>query len=166
MRPRGGYRSRIVVLAALAASVLASCTAGLPRRDDTPAILEIRDDYMRANPNGPFSAEVARGEVTLGMGYYDVLAAWGKPDARTAIPDRGEEHWTYVLQDDNGVDWTLYEFIFARRTVVEWEFSRNVGSGFATIRDDQRGVSQRVPPTPSTSLGEGARKGTVGSTIR
>ena len=166
MRPRGGYRLRTFVLTALAVSMLASCTAGLPRRDETPAILEIRDDYLRAYPNGAFNAEIARGEVALGMGYLDVLAAWGMPDARVAATLQNEERWTYVIENDNGVDWILYEFVFEKRVVVEWEFSRNVGSGFVTSRDDARGVSQRVPPTPAPSLGEGARKGTIGSMIR
>src|SRR5262245_25953511 len=104
MRPRSGYRYRTLMLSVLAASLLASCAAGLPRRDDTPAILEIRDDYLRANPNGAFNLEIQRGEVALGMGYRDVLAAWGKPDARVAHKERDEERWTYLLEDDNGVD--------------------------------------------------------------
>ncbi len=166
MRPRGGYRFRTIALAALAASLLASCTAGLPRRDDTAAILEIRDDYLRAYPNGPYTAEIQRGEVALGMGYMDVLAAWGKPDARVAAAGDEKERWTYLLDNDNGVDWVLYEFLFEKRVVVDWEFSRNVGSGFATSPDDARGVPMRVPPTPASSLGEGAHKGTVGSMTR
>jgi hypothetical protein len=166
MRPRSGLRFRTLVLAALASSILASCASGPPRRDDTPAILELRDDYLRTNPNNPFTAEIQRGEVALGMGYREVLAAWGKPDARVASADPDEERWTYILCDDNGVDWILYDFIFDNKAVVEWQFSRNVGSGFATTRDDLRGVSTRVPPTPAPSLGEGARKGGVGSMIR
>ncbi|MCI0450973.1 MAG: hypothetical protein L0Z51_01130 [Candidatus Latescibacteria bacterium] len=131
----------------------------------TPEILVIRDDYMRANPNPAYKDAIARGEVVVGMGYRDVLAAWGKPDARVAV-GADDLRWTYVLVSDNGADWVRYDFLFEERAVVEWETSRNVSSGFAPARDDARGVSQRVPSTAPTTLGEGVKKGVPGSTIR
>ena len=164
MRPRSRYRSR-TALVVLAASVVMSCASGPPRRGDTPAILEIRADYLRAHPTGPYNAQITRGEVVVGMGFYDVLAAWGMPDAR-AVADSSQERWTYVLRDDNEVDWVRYDFLFARRAVVEWETSRNAGSGFATIADDARGVSQRVPATPVGAPGEGVQKSRGGSSFR
>jgi len=148
------------------ASFFAACANVPPRRDDTPEILVIREDYLRSHPNGPFNPEIARGEIAVGMGYTDVLAAWGMPDARVADPDMEEEQWTYVLHSDNGVDWVRYDFLFANRLVAEWESSRNVGSGFATIRDDPRGVSLRVPPSNASSLGDDARKGGAGAMNR
>ena len=165
MRPRSGPRTSIVVLLILA-SLAAACANVPPRRDDTPEILVLREDYLRAHPNGPFNPEIARGEVALGMGYSDMLAAWGMPDARLADPDMEQEQWTYVLRSDNGVDWVRYDFLFANRLVAEWEISRNVGTGFATIRDDPRGVSLRVPPSNAPSLGDDARKGGAGAMIR
>ncbi len=161
MRPRHGYCSRFLVLA-LAAGLLSSCAVVVPRRDVTPEILVIRDDYLRANPNVVFKDAIARGEVVVGMGYYDVLAAWGKPDARAIESKKDTERWTYVLVSDNGADWIRYDFVFEERSVVEWETSRSVASGFAPARDDARGVSQRVPPTPAGTLGEGVKKGGPG----
>jgi hypothetical protein len=161
MRPRIRYRYR-TTLAAFAASVVLSCAAGPPRRGDTPAIVEMRADYLRTNPAGRFNAEINRGEVVVGMGFYDVLAAWGLPDAR-AVADSSQERWTYVIKDDNEVDWVRYDFLFARRAVVEWETSRNTGSGFSPLDDDARGVSLRVPPVP---LGDGSQKSRGGPSLR
>lgn len=165
MRPGSGYWVRIVV-AALAASTLAACATSPPRRDETPAILEIRADYLRAHPQGPFNGEIARSEIALGMGFYDVLAAWGMPDARVSDHERGEERWTYVLKNGNEVDELRFDFLFVKHVVVDWESSRDVASGFSPAHSDARGVSLRVPPTPATTLGEGARKGVAGSMIR
>jgi hypothetical protein len=164
MRPRIRYYCRNT-LAALAASVVVSCATGPPRRNDTPAILEMRAGYLEAHPAGRFNAEIARGEIVVGMGFYDVLAAWGLPDARAAA-DSSQECWTYVLRDDNEVDWIRYDFLFAQRVVVEWETSRNTGSGFLTIGDDARGVSLRVPPAPTGSFGDGSPKTRSGSSLR
>lgn len=165
MRPGSGYWVRIVV-AALIASTLAACATSPPRRGETQAILDIRADYLRTHPEGPFNLEIARSEVALGMGYYDVLAAWGMPDARLSDNERGEERWTYVIKSDNEVDGVRYDFLFVKQVVVEWESSLDVASGFSPAHSDGRGVSMRVPPTPATTLGEGARKGGVRSTMR
>lgn len=157
MRPRG-YCSRVLLLV-LAASVLASCATSPPRRADTAAILEIRDEYIRTHPSGPFNVAIARGEVAVGMGYYDMLAAWGMPDMRERDAARDEERWVYVLPSENEVDWMRYDFIFAKRTLVEWEWSRGVASGSVPLPDDPRGVSARVPATPATTLGDAPKKG-------
>ncbi len=158
MRPRCGHCSRILVLA-FVASLFAACATSPPRRDETTAILEIREDYLRTHPDGPFNGEISRGEVVSGMDYHDVLASWGMPDARSADSERREERWTYVLRSDNGVDWVRYDFVFVRQVMVEWEFSREVGSGFVSARDDNRGVSNRVPPSSISTTGETVRKG-------
>jgi hypothetical protein len=150
-----------VVLFTLAACWFASCAASPPRRDETLAILEIRDEYLRTNPAGHFNAVIARSEVAVGMGYYDVLAAWGLPNVRE-MSKSGDERWSYVLLDDNGVDWIRYDFVFTEKKVAEWETSRNVASAFSAAPDDPRGVSRRVPPAPAASLGDGARKGGTG----
>ena len=160
MRPRCGYWSRIVLLA-LATSMLASCATGPPRREDTPAILEIRDEYLRTHPQGAFNGVIARGEVAVGMGYYDLLAAWGMPDARERDGARDEERWTYVLTSENQADWLRYDFVFAQRMLVEWEWSRGVASGSVPLPDDPRGVSARVPTTTTSSLGEAPKKGSL-----
>ena len=157
MRPRCGYCSKVLLLA-LTASVLASCATSPPRREDTAAILEIRDEYIRTHPGGPFNGAIARGEVAVGMGYYDVLAAWGMPDVRERDADRDEERWTYVLTSENQADWLRYDFVFAKRMLVEWEWSRGVASGSVPLPDDPRGVSSRVPPTTASSLGEAPKK--------
>jgi len=151
---------------ALIASLAASCATVPPRRDDTPEILVIREDYLRAHPDGLFNAEIARGEIVVGMGYTDVLAAWGRPDERVADRDMDVEQWTYVLHSDNGVDWVRYDFLFSKRSVVEWETSRNTASGFATTHDDPRGISRRLPSTSASSLGDDARKGGAGTQMR
>jgi len=144
----------------LFALVLASCATSPPRREHTPAILEIRDEYMRTHPQGPFNGVIARGEVVVGMGYYDMLAAWGMPDMRERDGERDEERWVYVLTSENQADWLRYDFIFARRMLVEWEWSRGVASGSVPLPDDPRGVTSRVPATPA-ALGDAPKKGTL-----
>jgi hypothetical protein len=166
MRPRHGYSSRALALA-IATVLCASCATSPPRRDTTPEIQAIRDDYLRTNPNVVHKGAIVRGEVVVGMGYQDVLAAWGRPTARVVEEGSDDaERWTYVLVSDNGVDWVRYDFFFAKWSVVQWETTRSVASGFAPARDDARGVSQRVPLTPATTLGEGVRKGGAGSMMR
>jgi hypothetical protein len=160
MHPR--HQPRVLLLA-LAAVALAACATGPPRREETPAIREIRDEYLRANPGGPFNAVITRGEIAVGMGYYDVLAAWGVPD-QIEVSKR-EERWCYVLRDANEVDWVRYDLLFIDRVVSEWETSRNVASGFVPTPDDPRGVSRRVPASTPGSPGEGGRKRDGGSTL-
>jgi hypothetical protein len=162
MRPRCGYCSRVLLLA-LAASLLASCATSPPRREDTPAILEIRDDYIRTHPDGAFNVVIARGEVAVGMGYYDMLAAWGIPDVRERDAERDEERWVYVLTSENQADWLRYDFIFAKRMLVEWEWSRGVASGSVPLPDDPRGISARVPATSGAALGDAPKKGSLGN---
>lgn len=162
MRPRGCYCSRVLLLA-LATSVLASCATSPPRREDTAAILEIRDEYIRKHPDGPFNVVIARGEAAVGMGYYDMLAAWGIPDVRERDAERDEERWVYVLTDENQADWQRYDFIFAKRMLVEWEWSRGVASGSVLRSDDPRGVSARVPAPSAAPLGDAPKKGSLGN---
>jgi hypothetical protein len=70
------------------------------------------------------------------------------------------------VQSDNGVDWSRYDFRFAAKRVVDWELTREISGGVAPWRaDDARGVSKRVPPSPTPALGE-SRKGISGSTMR
>ena len=162
MRPRCGYCSKIVLLVVAAAS-LAACASNPPRRDETPAILEIRDEYMRTHPHGPYNVAIARGEVVVGMGYYDVFAAWGMPDSRTRDGERDEERWTYVLMSENQADWIRYDFVFDKRVLVEWEWSRGVASGSLPLPEDGRGVSTRVPGAPAAPLGDAPKKGSLGT---
>ncbi|HEU4929985.1 MAG TPA: hypothetical protein VFU38_09145, partial [Candidatus Krumholzibacteria bacterium] len=109
-----------------------------------------------------FNGVIARGEVAVGMGYYDLLAAWGMPDVRERDAELDEERWVYVLTSENQADWLRYDFIFAQRMLVEWEWSRGVASGSVPLPDDPRGVSSRVPGTPSQALGEAPKKGSLG----
>jgi hypothetical protein len=162
MRPR---HCTPTVLLTLTACLFASCAVSPPRRDETPAILEFRDQYFRTHPIGHFNDVIIRGEIAVGMGYEDVLAAWGLPNARE-VSKGGEERWSYVLLDDNGVDWTRYDFVFTEKKVVEWERSRNVASGSSVAPDDPRGISRRLPPAPASSLGDGIRKGGTGESYR
>jgi hypothetical protein len=152
-------------LLTLAACLLASCAVSPPRRDETPAIREFRDQYLRSHPVGTFNDMIVRGEIAVGMGYEDVIAAWGLPDARE-VSKSGEERWSYVLVDDNGVDWMSYDFVFSEKKVVEWERSRNVASAFSALPDDPRGISRRLPAPPASSLGDGIRKGGTGEFYR
>ena len=67
---------------------IVSCSHAPKVLNETDTVLQIREDYLRANPNGPFNERIARGEVEKGMNFLEVLAAWGLPDTRGLSQDR------------------------------------------------------------------------------
>jgi hypothetical protein len=136
----------------LAACVLASCAHTPPTRNETTAIRELREDYLRRHPAGRFNDCIARGEVAVGMSFLELLAAWGIPDARERLVDREEERWTYLVREDNWADWVRYDFVFAKAELREWETTRN--SAWGSLYGEQpRNSALRLPPQPSGSLG-------------
>jgi len=110
-----------------------ACATTPPRRSETIAIRQIREDYLRVYPEGPHNAEINRGEIVKGMSLYEVLASWGIPDLRAVSAERDREEWTYVVLDDNAVDWVSYDCVFHGNELVEWYQRRNVGTGAPVV---------------------------------
>ena len=105
---------------------IVSCSHAPKVLNETDTVLQIREDYLRANPNGPFNERIARGEVEKGMNFLEVLAAWGLPDTRGLSQDRKFEYWMYFSQDDLSMDWTQYRFVFEKSALADWELTRHV----------------------------------------
>ena len=95
--------------------------------DESPSMLTIRADYLEANPEGRYNKYIKNGEVTQGMNYVEVLAAWGVPHARyrTEAGPNEVEYWHYLAEDEVSHDWTQYTFVFEKRALAEWDVTRH-----------------------------------------
>jgi hypothetical protein len=145
-QPRGGKAmgrptQRARLAGAIVATLLCAACAHVPRSfDESPTTLAIRADFLETHPAGMFNDHIARGEVSKGMNYLEVLAAWGVPERRARSEDARFELWGYVALDEVSQDWTRYTFVFERQALVGWEITRHVNKGHA--------LEQWVSPEP------------------
>lgn len=146
-------RRRILARCALllAAACLSSCATAPPSRPETPAIRELRADYLRTFPEGRYNDHIQRGEVVKGMSLFEVLAAWGIPDARVVATDDNRERWVYVVVDDASLDWVRYDYLFNGNVLLDWEITRNVTSGLPLETIDHRSNAMTLPSWASTT---------------
>ena len=151
-------RRRILTRCAslLALACLAGCASSPPSRTETPAIRELRADYMRTFPQGRYNDHIERGEVVKGMSLFEVLASWGIPDARVVAPDENRERWMYVLMDDASMDWVRYDYLFNGNVLLDWEVTRNVTNGLTLDTPDHRPNAMTLPSWASTNRPGGA----------
>ena len=147
-------RNRVRHLACYALTVLAmigaGCASAPPARTETPAIAELRADYMKEFPDGPNNGHIRRGEVVKGMTLYEVLASWGVPDRRL-VSDKGHERWVYVLLDDLSMDWVCYEYDFHSNALVDWTTARSNANGFLLDSPDHKVSAMALPTWASTT---------------
>jgi hypothetical protein len=111
------------------ASVL-SCSHN-PRKisgTESDYLLQLRQEYLAANPDGAYNEYIKRGEVVKGMDLLEVLAAWGHPERRTKESSL-TEHWIYREVDEDSKDWVLYTFTFRRNVLAEWDLMRHFAAG-------------------------------------
>lgn len=141
-------RNRVRHLACCALTILAvgiaGCASVPPTRTETPAIRDLRADYLKEFPNAPHNDHILRGEVVKGMSLYEVLASWGVPDRRL-VSDAGKERWVYVLLDDASMDWVCYEYDFRNNALVDWTTSRSNANGFGLDTQDGRVSALSLP---------------------
>jgi hypothetical protein len=147
----------LIILVAAALSVMASCAYAPRVAEENDDILSIRDDYIRAHPDGRHNEFILRGEVVKGMKYLEVLASWGYPEARLRVPERKLEYWRYLALDDASRDWLQYTFIFEKDELIEWEMTRHAtkGRAMADIEFDDPTAppaSSSAPPQDRASL--------------
>lgn len=110
--------------------VLVSCTHN-PRKvsgSETAYLLDLRQEYLAANPDGEFNEYVSRGEVVKGMDILAVLAAWGHPEVRKRESPLTEQ-WVFRDVDEVSKDWLLYTFTFRRSILAEWDVTRHFAAG-------------------------------------
>jgi len=126
------YHHVIIGLGACLAVWLAASCAYSPRvLDEDAAVLSIRTDYLKSNPDGIYNDYIRRGEVVKGMTYVEVLASWGFPASRLRVPERNLEYWRYVARDDVSLDWAQYTFVFEGPSLIEWQMTRHTSKGRA-----------------------------------
>jgi hypothetical protein len=116
--------------AALLLILLSACSTQLRKSSDTETgyLLALRAEYLATNPDGEYNEYIKRGEVTPGMDFLEVLAAWGHPSMRskrTYIT----ELWTYRDIDEDSKDWIEYTFTFRRNVLRDWAIARHVAAG-------------------------------------
>lgn len=156
MHPRNGIRvlARLAVIAAAAS--LAACAVAPPTRTETASIRQIREEYFRSYPDSRYQQNINRGEIVKGMSLFEVLAAWGVPDARVLGADQSRETWVYVLVDDRSLDWVRYDFDFRSNQLTEWQKTPHVTTGHAlTLRDTSTPVATSLPAWARTAPGSG-----------
>jgi hypothetical protein len=119
-------------------------------------LLELRAEYLAANPDGEFNEHVKRAEVVKGMDILAVLASWGHPDVRQKESPL-TEHWVYRDVDEQTKDWLEYTLTFRRSVLTEWDLARHFAAGgrvdvpetgdSATLsRSGQEGLKRSGPP--------------------
>lgn len=116
---------RIALIGLMGAS-LAGCAHAPRVINETDSVRQIRGQFLKANPNGPYNDHVARGEVVAGMGFIEVLASWGLPDSRWRSKAGELEYWSYFTRDADSGDWVGYTFTFEENAVSEWAMTRHV----------------------------------------
>ena len=140
----------------LVAACLGACATAPPSRPDTPAIRALREDYLRAFPDGANNEHIKRGEVVRGMSLYEVLASWGIPDARVVSVKGNQERWVYVLLDDLSLDWICYEYEFRNNALIDWTTTREVANGFSLDTPKENPGTLNLPAWATQSQHGGA----------
>jgi hypothetical protein len=117
-----------MALVVLTAAMVSSCSYNnhLIVVEENRAMLSIRAEFLQANPDGIHNASISRGEVVKGMGFMEVLASWGLPEARERDQEKGLEYWSYFFRDDDSRDWVRYTFTFEKTELTEWDTARHV----------------------------------------
>ena len=145
MRRRNSRGHLALLTCILASAWLAACASAPPSRSTTPAIRELRDDYLANFPDGANNDHIKRGEIVKGMSLFEVLASWGIPDARVVAEEGSRERWIYVLLDDLSLDWIGYEYEFNGNQLVDWTTTRNVSNGLPLDTPDLRRTPMTLP---------------------
>jgi hypothetical protein len=91
-------------------------------------LLQLRAEYLAANPDGQYNEYVSRGEVVKGMDFLAVLASWGHPDRRVKESPQSEQ-WEYRDVDETSKDWLVYSFKFRGSVLEEWDLIRHFAAG-------------------------------------
>jgi len=124
------FKTPPTVLAVFTAiGVLAGCSSHLKLIQQEPGyVLDLRQEYFAANPNGENNVLIGNGEVIAGMSALEVLCAWGHPDQwRKRSPTT--ELWIYRDVDVDTKDWVQFDFVFKDGVLFDWELRRHFANG-------------------------------------
>lgn len=150
----------IFTVVAVLAAALTGCSYTPRTLNETASVIEIRNDFLVANPDGVYNDFIRRGEVTRGMNYSEVLASWGAPDARVRTNDnKGElEAWSYTAVDDINGDWIQFTFRFEEKLLADWDIQRHVTmngrlAGWSMVDPDIVPMATPSPPANTSTAG-------------
>ncbi len=115
-------------------------TVARDQQHDQP---NIRQQFLNKNPNSPFTENIRNGEVVVGMGFAEVLAAWGLPESRVRDRDPKVEHWSFVTLDPESMDRVQHTLRFEDKKVSEWYINRRINPGVVWIPESG---SALIPP--------------------
>ena len=122
------YRTpHVMPVFVLLSLLVIGCSSQLPSMETSQGyVLELRAEYLAADPDGEFNEHVKRGEVVKGMDYMAVLASWGHPARRSRRSDVAED-WVYREVDEETDTWMEFKFSFRYSVLDDWEIARHNG---------------------------------------
>lgn len=117
--------TRQFVLLILLGILLPSCASAPNALNETITVIELRQDYLRENPEGEYNQFIGRGQVIKGMKFKEVMASWGLPESRRLSRNREFEYWTFYGKDADSGNWMRYTLVFQKNTLTNWDVVRH-----------------------------------------
>ena len=138
----------------LLAAVLVSCSHHPRTLDGSDSILEGRQDYVSAHPEGLYNHHILNGEVVKGMSLMEVLASWGLPNSRRHSETGSQEYWFFVSQDKDAGMIRRYELVFQDQLLHNWNviLSNSAGGYMSENAEDHITLGNDEQSTKSTVL--------------
>ena len=118
-------------------------------QEPPPYLSDLRSEYFTSYPDSPYRNAVTRGTVVPGMGRFDVLASWGRPETRAGNAT-DQEKWTYVDVDTDSGDAVVYDLLFQNGVLERWS-SRTVKNTALAYRGKNEEQTRTVPPAEPPS---------------
>jgi hypothetical protein len=117
------------VLSALAVVMAASCAHAPQLYDNSKAMEQERNAYIKDHPDGKFNDYIAKGEIAKGMDQGAVIASWGSPGNTREIDSGRYEQWVYATKDSVSQRWTIFSLAFDNDLLTRWTITENVITG-------------------------------------
>jgi hypothetical protein len=102
-------------------AVLVSCSHHPKTLAGSESILQGRQDYVSAHPDGIYNDHIVNGEVVKGMNLMEVLASWGLPNSRHHSESGAQEFWFFVSQEKESGMIRRYELVFEDQLLSDWK---------------------------------------------
>jgi len=108
---------------------------------------ELRSEYFTSNPDSPYRDAVNHGTIVAGMGRFDVLASWGRPNIRSS-DSADQEKWTYFDVDSESGDAIEYNLLFQDGSLDRWKTRtvKNTGMAYRSKTEEQNKIVPADPP--------------------
>jgi hypothetical protein len=108
---------------------------------------DLRSEYFTSNPDSPYRDAVTRSTVVTGMGPFDVLASWGRPESRVRNAT-DQEKWTYLDVDNDSGDAVVYDLMFQNGILDKWTSRavKDVGLAYNSKHEELTRIVPADPP--------------------